>query len=306
MRILIAGASGFIGQALVKHFSLDHSVTVLGRDLKKLNRLFPNESIKKINWTQLPLEDAHAYDAIINLCGEPIAQKRWTKAFKKTLIDSRVHPTLQLLKWLTQAQAHPHWIQANAIGIYGLQSPNDPQALDEDSIIELESPQDYLSVIATQWQAAAEPALKANIPLTITRFGVVLHRRGGMLKQLYPSFLLGLGSVLGHGQQMISWIHLEDLVRAIDYLIHHPKITGPINLTAPEPVTQKKLAQTLAKSLHRPLWLTLPAWLIQGMFGEMGQLLLLSGQRVVPKRLQQLNFKFRYPSLEQAIQQEFN
>ena len=167
-------------------------------------------------------------------------------------------------------------------------------------------PKDFLSEICIRWQQALDEAVKHDIPVTITRFGVVLAREGGMLKKLYPSFYLGAGSQIGHGNQVLSWVYIDDLVRAYDYLIDNPELQGPVHVTSPKPCRQKEFAKAFAATLNRPLWLTTPAWVIRLLFGEMGDALINHGQRVVPQRLTEHGFVFQYPEIDAALAQAYH
>ena len=304
MKILVAGASGFIGRHLVQALEGQHELTVLGRNRTLLQNCYP-QNIKICTWESLSDLDARSYDVIINLCGNSIGALRWNDKIKRELIDSRVQTTTDLINWAIQQKARPHFYCANAIGIYGLQKNGDPRAFDEKSPIDLKHPQDFLSEISAHWQEALQPALDYGMDVTTTRFGVVLKKGEGMLKKLTPSYYFGLGSIIGDGKQIISWIHIDDLVSAFLFLLNNNKLTGAFNLTAPIPVSQAQFARTLAKAMHRPLLLKTPAFIIQKLFGEMGECLLLKGQRVVPKRLVEEGYQFRYPELSTALNHEF-
>ncbi|MBA2657110.1 MAG: TIGR01777 family protein [Tatlockia sp.] len=304
MNILIAGASGFIGQHLVKELEKQHSITVLGRDIKRLKNTF-HQPIKLCNWDALDKLNAQSYNAVINLCGHNIGASRWNPKVKQLLIDSRVKTCSALIKWAIDQNAKPHFYTANAIGIYGLQKNGVTQGFDENSPIDLDNPPDFLAEIGALWQKAMQPAIDQGMPVTITRFGVVLKKEEGMLKKLSPSFYLGMGAIIGDGKQVLSWIHIDDLVAAYSFLLAQPKLIGNFNLTAPFPLSQAKFAQTLAKAMHRPLFLKIPAILIRKLFGEMGECLLLRGQRVLPKRLLAEGFVFQYPKVALALNHEF-
>lgn len=303
MNILIAGASGFIGQNLVKALKNDHTVTVLGRDKMTLSRLFP--SSLHCTWDSLPSLDANHYDAVINLCGYNIAAHRWTDAVKQQLIDSRVSTNQVLIQWIIRSQAKPHFLCANAVGIYGLQVNGDATALDETTFIDTSNPKDFLSEIGVKWQSALQPAIDYGMPVTTMRFGVALKKGEGMLKKLAPSFYMGLGSIVGDGTQILSWIHIDDIISAIVFLLNKPELTGAFNVTSPQPISQAQFARALSTVMHRPLFFKMPALLIRLLFGEMGDCLLLNGQRVIPKRLLDTGFQFHYPLIEDALRQEF-
>ncbi|KTD66145.1 TIGR01777 family oxidoreductase [Legionella spiritensis] len=304
MDLLIAGGSGFIGRQLAESFTNEHRVTVLGRDEHRLKNLFPS-TIATVSWDKLPTLDPREFDAVINLCGRNIAASRWNDHIKQEIITSRVDTTASLIDWIRQKEARPHFYCANAIGIYGIQSKDDPQAYDEDSSIDYEQPKDFLSEICIRWEQALQPARDLDLPVTVTRFGVVLKKDEGMLRKLTPAFKLGLGSVMGDGRQIISWIHYKDLIAAWRFLLHKPQLIGAFNLTSPNPVNQAEFARTMAQTMNRPLFLKTPAWFIRLLFGEMGDALILNGQRVKPKRLPDEGFEFQYSELSEAMAEEF-
>ena len=304
MNILIAGASGFIGRSLVDALQPTHHLTVLGRDLSTLQRYF-SEPIQFATWDTLSTLDANSYDAVINLSGHNIAASRWNSAIKKELISSRINAISALTDWLIAQKAKPHFMSANAVGIYGLQANGDINAFDEDSRINVEHPSDFLSEIGIRWQEALQPAIDDGIRVTTLRFGVVLKKGEGMLKKLGLSFYVGLGAIVGDGQQVISWVHIDDVVGAIRFLLEKPALTGPFNITSPNPVCQSAFVRTLSKILHRPLFLKMPAFIVRVLFGEMGECLLLKGQRVLPKRLTDAGYRFIHPTLIDALAHEF-
>lgn len=304
MNILIAGASGFIGHQLVAALQSDHSITVLGRDMANLRRHF-SKLVDTVTWDMLPDLDASSYDAIINLCGYNIAASRWSRTVKKKFIDSRVNTTTTLVDWTIKYRAKPHFICANAVGIYGMQDNDDKEEFDEDSPIDFEHPRDFLSEIGVRWQKALQPAIDNGMNVTTTRFGVVLGKNGGVLKKLTPSFYMGLGSIIGDGKQTMSWVHIDDVIGAMIFLLNKPELTGAFNITSPNPVSQAEFARALATTMHRPLFLTMPAFVICALFGEMGECLLLKGQRVVPNRLIQSGYEFHYLELLNALSHEY-
>lgn len=302
MNILIAGASGFIGTELTNHLSQNHKITVIGRTLEKLKSIFSND-ISQLTWNNLKRHDAKQYDVIINLSGSSIGAKRWSSKVKKELIESRTKTNQQLVEWLIHHQAKPRFFCANAIGIYGAEDIS-ADSVDEESPLP-QSSDDFLQHIGLVWEQSLQNAIDVGIPVTTLRFGVVLKQGEGMLKKLELPFRLGLGSVLGSGNQALSWIYYKDLINAIDFLIEHPEVTGPVNITSPNHLTQQEFAQQLAKALKRPLFLKTPGLFIKIIFGEMGEYLLLKGQRVFPRRLNELGFKFAYPKIESVLAEEF-
>lgn len=300
IQILIAGSSGFIGKKLVEALAPKHAVTVLGRNRKKLEKCFA-KTVTCVTWDELNELNAQEFEVVINLCGTNIAAARWTEEIKQQLITSRVNTSQQLIDWILTYAAKPHFICANAVGIYGMHAGDKVPAFDENSEINFAQPQDFLSEICIRWQQVTQTLVAHGIPVTITRFGVVLGKGEGMLKKLAWSFYLGMGAIIGTGQQIISWIDIDDVVGAIVFLVDRPELNGAFNLTAPSPVSQAEFARTYAKVLNRPLWLTMPACLVRLLFGEMGESLLLQGQKVLPKRLIDSGYKFKYPALEDSL-----
>lgn len=300
MNILIAGATGLIGQELIRGMSHEHQFTLLGRH-KDLLRQISSEDIFSVSWNELNNLDAHGFDAVINLCGLNIAASRWSPKVKEEIINSRVQTTDTLIAWILSQKAKPHLYCANAVGIYGMQEKGDSTSFNEDSTIDFAHPKDFLSEIGVRWQQSLERAENAGLAVTSTRFGVVLKRGKGFLGKLYPSFITGLGSVIGSGEHYLSWVDSQDVVNAYRFLLKHPKITGPVNITAPNPCMQKEFARAYAKSLHRPLFFMTPECVIHFLFGEMGDQLISHGQKVVPKRLLDAGFEFQWPTIQKAL-----
>jgi uncharacterized protein len=303
MNVLIAGGSGFIGAELINTLSKNHNITVLGRTMERLVERFP-AIVNKLTWENLTSHDAQTYDLIINLSGSSIGAKRWSKEVKRELIESRTLTNKRLIEWLIKQEAKPRFFCANAVGIYGAKRISG-KSFGEDHPIPTSASEDFLQHIALAWEESLKPAIENAIPVTTLRFGVVLKKGQGMLKKLELPFRCGLGSILGEGNQVLSWVDYQDLVNAVLFLLERPKLTGSINITAPHPVNQKEFALQFAKILKRPLFLKTPSWFINALFGEMGEYLLLRGQKVVPKRLTELGFKFTYPNLETALKHEY-
>lgn len=303
MNILIAGASGLIGQELIHKLSREHHFTVLGRHKDSLREVFTGQFVS-VSWDELDKLDAHQFDAVINLCGFNISASRWSPKVKEEIISSRVKTTESLIQWILKQNAQPRFYCANAIGIYGMQDSGDPTELTEETVIDFKHPKDFLSEIGIRWQLALKKAEEAGLAVTSTRFGVVLKKGKGFLGKLYPSFISGFGSIIGNGQQYLSWVDIDDVVNAYQFLLKRPDITGPINITSPNPCMQKDFAKAFAKSLHRPLLLMTPAFLIHILFGEMGDCLINHGQKVMPQRLLKEGFKFQWPTIAKALEHE--
>ena len=294
MKILIAGASGLIGQALVVAWQDQHDIVVLGRDAVKLKKVFPQQTA--ITWTQL--QSVEGFDVVINLAGANIGQGRWTAKRKQVILNSRVTATQQLAALCARASSPPRLLSASAIGVYGLSA--ELQVFDEQSALPT-PPQDFLAEVGAAWEAALSEAEQAGVPVTKMRFGVVLARHGGALAKMLPAFKLGLGGPIGSGQQPFSWVALADVVRAITFVIEYPELTGPVNIVAPEVVTQKHFAQALGKALHRPAFFPLPAWLVKLQFGQMGEELLLNGVSVKSQKLIEAGFVFQHAALSECL-----
>jgi len=302
MNILIAGASGFVGKLLVKHLAQLNHLTVVGRKLEKLNAVFP-QNIQKITWDKLDTLDAKNFDIVFNLAGLNIGEKRWNNVVKQEIIHSRVNTNHQLTTWLMQGKAKPRFFCASAVGIYG--ASDHSTTVHDESFTLPAVPHDFMQDIGMHWESSLEPARNAGIPVTSLRFGVVLKKGEGMLKKLEPSFRWGLGSILGSGKQGLSWVYYQDLLRAIDFVMTDNSLTGAINVTSPTPVSQEEFAKTFADTLRKPLFIRMPSFMVKLLFGEMGEWLLLKGQRASPKRLQDMGFCFAYPTLEAALRKEF-
>lgn len=302
MKVLVCGASGMIGKALVASLK-DHQVSVLGRSFKRLKRSF-GKSCECLTWQTLTDDFLASYDVIVNLSGANIAQSRWTSSRKQQIIDSRVKTTEQLVAaCLRLGDNSPRLLNASAIGIYGIAGSLQQQQsthFDESSVIP-NPPSDFLCQVGVSWEHALQPAQQAGLSVVQCRFGVVLDPSGGMLKKLLPSFRLGLGSTLATGQQPLSWVSLSDVVRALHFIMAQPSLTGAINIVAPETVSQATFSRTLAQQLSRPCLLNLPEFAIKAMFGQMGVECLMSGQTVVSKVLPSHGFEYEHTTLKKAL-----
>lgn len=290
MNFLITGGTGFIGKYLIQHLTeKGNNITVLTRNKNKISRNI--KAISNVN----EIKNSDKIDVIINLAGAPIA-KRWSKAYKQELIDSRVNTTKDIISLIERLKDKPEvLISASAIGYYGSQGD---KTLDENS-----TPVDEFTYqLCKKWESEALEAEKHGIRVCITRLGVVLGRNGGALKQMLPAFKLGLGGRLGDGNQYFSWVHINDVVSAFSFLIENQNEKGVYNLTAPHPVTNNDFTKALGKSIGRPTIFPMPAFIVKLLFGEMGETLLLKGQRVLPKKLQKNGFQFQYPKIENALQ----
>ena len=273
-----------------------HEIIVVGRDLTKIHAVF-GSTVQCFTWDQLDQLSPSACNSVINLAGENIGSGRWTDAKKNLIKKSRLDTTNKIVSWaLRFKEKPPHIYNASAIGIYGLKQL-DSHPYTESTHFLFQQPTDFLSDVASAWENALQPAIHSNIPVTFLRFAPILDRGEGMLKKLELPFLLGLGTIIGNGEQSFTWIHIEDVVAGIEFLLERPTIVGPINFCAPKYTSQKEFSAMLAKSMKRPLLLRLPSWLVKLIFGQMGEELLLSNQRATPDRLHELGFRFVYRTL---------
>ncbi len=304
MKIMVAGGTGFIGKNLIARLrELSIDIAVVGRDKNKIKKIY-GSGVEALEWLELSSQKLTHYDVIINLAGQDISEKRWSQKFKKCILESRVDSTRALALLCSKLGAKsPRILNASAVGIYGVagQNPLQPIPVDESWKNASTIASDFLSDVARKWEEALVPAIKNHVSVTIMRFGVVLKINEGMLRKLAPSVKLGLAGKLGSGQQWISWIHIDDLVAAIIFLLERPDITGPINLTHPMPVTQSEFIHIFAKHYHRPCLFNMPAWLVKFLFGDMGEELLLGGQKVVPARLPYYGFIFSKKTISDAF-----
>lgn len=292
-RILITGGTGFIGKTTVRHMlDVGHAVTILSRNPLRAARAFEGRARAVGSLEELSADDI--FDGVINLAGAPVVGPPWTASRRATLVASRMGTTEALMTWLHRARHKPAvWIQASAIGAYGVRAPD--ESLDENSATGTA----FMSRLCLDWEAAAKPALDMGVRQVVLRFGLVFGRGGALPPMLLP-YRLGLGATLGDGKQVMSWIHHDDVIRLIAYALDHESMRGIYNAVAPEAVAQSAFAKTVADTLKRPLFLRLPAAPLRMLTGEMGQLFL-DGQRVVPMRLIQHGFTFRFPTLAAAI-----
>lgn len=293
MRILLTGASGLIGTALVDLWQQYHQITVLTRSVHKVQQKL-DAGVTVV--TDLTLVDFNQIDVVVNLAGEPIANKRWTDSQKKLICQSRWQLTEQLVALMQQATTPPHTLlNASAVGFYGRQSG---ESIDE-------SYQSYYPEfshdICARWENLANRAKSAVTRVCILRIGIVLAPKGGALAKMLPPFKLGLGGRIGNGEQYMSWIHLDDLTAAFDFLLNHRELEGVFNGTSPMAVPNKQWTKLLAERLGRPALLPMPALVVKLLFGEMSDLLLF-GQNVYPKRLLDAGFQFKYNQLRVALQ----
>lgn len=293
MHVVITGASGLVGTAL------SALLTTAGHKVSALSREPADPMRQQLHWDpeKKDLDKAcfNGVDAVVHLAGDNIGEGRWSTAKKQRIRDSRILGTTLLADTLSKLQRPPQTlISASAIGYYGNR--------DETEVDETASPgSDFLAGLCQEWEQATEPALQKGIRVVHPRFGVILSPRGGALRKMLTPFKLGAGGRIGSGRQYMSWISLDDAIGAIVHLIEQTAIRGPVNVVAPNPVTNREFTKTLGRVLGRPTIFPLPAFMVRLLFGEMGQALLLNGQRVKPAVLSEWRYSFRHPDLETAL-----
>ncbi len=293
MRILVTGASGLIGSALVS------ALAGAGHEVVRLVRGGGRRRAGTVVWDPGAGTIDHAglegSDAVVHLAGENIAAGRWTAARKARIRDSRVEGTRLLAEALAGLATPPHtFVAASAIGYYGHRGRDE---VDEDSA----PGAGFLADVCREWEGATAPAVQRDIRVVHLRIGVVLSADGGALATMLPPFRLGLGGPVGSGNQYMSWIAIDDVVAAVQFALTTTALAGPVNAVAPQPVPNREFVQTLARVLGRPALVPFPAFAVRTLFGEMGEELLLSSTRVIPHRLQEAGFTFRFPELEPAL-----
>jgi uncharacterized protein (TIGR01777 family) len=292
-KIIVAGGTGLLGTALVGALQDDrHMVVVLTRRPTRDNEVRWSPQYAEGLWTSA-LDNAHA---VINLAGASIAGGRWTTARKAAIRDSRIQATGALVKAIAAlGQPPPIFISSSAVGYYGSRG--------DEPVTETTAPgSDFLAHVCRDWEAAASQ-LSPAARVVLLRSGVVLARHGGALPQMALPFKLFAGGPAGSGRQFMSWIHLHDWVATVKWALASQHIAGPLNVTAPEPVTNEDFSRSLGRVLGRPAWLKAPSFALRLMLGEMADALILGGQRVLPAVAQQHGFAFQYPTLESALRQ---
>jgi uncharacterized protein (TIGR01777 family) len=285
MKVLLTGATGFVGSRFAAR------LRERGHEPLEVSR----RPGAQYDWSPARLRaGVENADAIVHLAGENLAAKRWSERRKRELRASRVDTTRALAK--LAAERRPSlFLSASAVGWYG---PSDERELDE------RSPRGagFLAELCAEWEESTEEALEAGVRTAVTRIGVVLGPGGGALAKMLPPFRLGVGGPVGNGRQWVSWIHREDLCSLFLWLLEHRECSGVFDATAPRPVTMRELAKTLGRVLHRPAILPAPAPLVRLALGEMADVLI-TGQRVLPRRALEAGFRFAYPELEPALAQ---
>lgn len=296
MKIAVTGSTGLVGSALVAH--LESS----GHVVKRIVRRRDSADSDSVYWDpeagMIEVDKLAGLDAAVHLAGENIAKRRWSKRQKARILESRVNGTRLLSATVAGLDPKPEvMVCASAMGYYGDRCD---EILTEDS----GSGELFLSRVVRDWEAATTPAADAGIRVVNLRLGLVVSGAGGAIRQMMLPFKLGLGGRVGSGRQWVSWIAMADLVRLIQHCLADRSLRGAVNAASPNPVTNRDLAQTLAKVLHRPAIMPLPSFAVRAALGQMGEELLLSSARLSPVKLVASGFEFHSPDLESALRRE--
>jgi uncharacterized protein (TIGR01777 family) len=290
MRIAVTGGTGFIGRKLIERLlARGDDVVTITRDAENARPLLPS-SVRLVTWGEVAPAIAEV-DAGIHLAGDPVVG-RWSEEKKQAIRSSRVEGTRRFVEALHKSRARV-LVSASAVGYYG---PHGDEELDEDS----PPGNDFLADVCQAWEAEAQAFSGVARRTANIRNGVVLGNGGGALAQMLTPFKLFAGGPVGSGKQWNSWIHLDDLISLYLFALDDTRVHGPLNGTAPEPVTMKELAKGVGRALHRPSWLPVPQFAVKAMFGA-GATVVLDGQRAFPKKALALGFQFRFPKLDEAL-----
>ena len=295
MHILITGGTGFVGQHLARFF-LGKGHTIVATGTSDTHPLAGQKNFEYVSadttQTGAWQDEVAKAEALVNLAGRTVFQ-RWTKAYKQQIMDSRILTTRNLVAALP-SDRNVTLLSTSAVGYYGNRG-------DETLTEEADAGNDFLAEVGVQWEAEALRAASAGHRVVVMRFSVVLGADGGALAQMVPAYRMYAGGALGSGKQWFPWIHIQDLMAAVDFCLAARDLSGPVNFCAPGSVTSKAFAQSLGYALRRPAVMKVPSFALRMAMGEMGSVLL-NSQRAIPARLKQAGFEFQFPILDEALQ----
>ncbi|MDQ0156193.1 TIGR01777 family oxidoreductase [Robertmurraya andreesenii] len=294
MRIAIAGGTGFVGKALTKRLlDLGHELFILTRNPPKNNV----QNLTYVKWLvegSEPVSQLHQIDIVINLAGESI-NTRWTETGKNKILTSRLEATEAIISILRRLEQKPKaLINASAIGYYGTSFT---ETFTEETG---KSGKDFLATTVRQWEEKASEASMLGIRTCYCRFGIILDKEEGALPRMALPYKLFVGGTVGTGEQWMSWIHIDDVVNALLFIIEHETISGPVNFTSPHPIRMKELGRAVGRALRRPHWIPAPSFALKIALGEMS-ILVLEGQQVIPEQLQKYGYPFQYTQIDEAL-----
>ncbi len=298
MKYLITGGTGLLGGAVVRSLCAEEcDVVILSRAARPDVRLGAGR-VRHVVWDARGpgawCDEMRSSDCVINFAGKSILSSRWTQSVKRELTSSRVDATAVLVQAMRASDTRPRvFISASAVGVYGDRG---------DTVVTEHTPpgRGFLAGLAVQWEAAAAAAAELGVRVAVPRIGIVLDRDGGALQKMAIPFRLMAGGSLGSGRQMMPWIHLDDLVRAVLFPLGHETFAGPYNCTAPHPVTMKEFCAALGAALHRPCWATVPSFVLKTVLGEASEMLL-AGQNALPEKLRTAGFQFHHENIHDAL-----
>jgi len=297
MKIAISGGTGLVGKALSSELIRNgHEVIILTRS--KINSSANPQFVQWLNDGDQPEKALEGIDAIVNLAGATI-NSRWTDEYKRKILESRLRATSEIIRIIGKLKLKPEvLINASAVGYYGTSVTAE---FSEQSA----QGNDFLAETVARWEAAANAAKDLGVRVVLCRFGVVLDKKGGALPRMVLPYKLFGGGKIGSGQQWLSWIHIKDVVGGIIFAIEKKQLSGPVNFSSPESVKMDQFGKTLAKVIHRPHWMPVPSVMLKLLLGEMS-ILVLEGQRVLPEKLLSAGYVFRFPHLQEALNDIFN
>lgn len=295
MNVVIAGGTGLIGSQLVELLLKDdHHIYILTRNANNKKKTTKITYINWLNEGDKPEKKLQNIDVVVNLAGQSI-NNRWTRAEKKRILSSRISATKNCLTLIENLSKKPNvFLNASAVGFYGTSQTNTFTEADK------KAGTDFLASVVAQWEEEATNAEKLGIRTVLLRFGVVLAKEGGALNKMLLPYKFFAGGTVGSGQQWLSWIHIDDAVKIIRFAIKNEQIIGPINITAPNPKQMKNFGKTLATVLNKPHWLPAPSLALKLLLGEMS-MLVLQGQKAIPKKAEESGYQFQFPELDAAL-----